>query len=1400
MRNLVLLREKRRCAPGEHTLTEHPKVCDLCRVPIDDGTENRTVLLTPDGVLVQVNEFNELIWVCNLDECFEDDRGEWFDVTFVDSEQVVCLSKGGAIVTVSPTTGVAEVVGEFDNGLEAGQWSPDREVLLLVTFVDNEEGGKNSVLLSMNAEWEVLAETTIEAHVPCNQGVDSRVSMCWRPDATLCAVSTLDAADQTRRIRTYKRESLALNSVGRSEDGSGKVVPNLLPQIAWASGGCSNLLTSVQRKGTRTQQVVFFEPNGLRHREFHLRPGEADLAVLGLDWNVESDLLTVLLREATHDKVQLWHRSNYHWYLKQEIRYVNEQVTCAMFDEEKPYILYLGLAGKGSDELNWREYEFQWDTSNLHTSVNPSPLCTAVSIDGCMLNLTPLDKALVPPPMYGATLCMDSPIREVSFTIESTDTITGAAYLSDGTFAILSDNHDSKSQLIANYSAPSVSGKAVWTNEDDMDVSSLRQILLVNSTDTSIELVAIACGQRNDRLLELQIDLDGSGGGSVSVKNSIPLEGCVLRIIHWSDNVNGALVQLDDGSLLEYSQDKSGEGQVLPSEVEPLLEPCPWISALHNAFIFDQGEGSHRQRLVVGLSYRLRLYCHDRLLADAVSSFVLSRPHRFLCFATADARSVLKFLPLKELHRFDPLMGSDENYLLEGYEPRNVERGTRLVAILPMSPMAVLQMPRGNMEGIYPRALVLPYVMTKIDEGEYGEAFSMMRRQKVDLNLIVDLDPVRFLDCDGVDSFLEQVIPVDYLNLFISCLQDVDITQYRYRIPRWFERKNVTINYGTEDFDFTTKVNRVCRKLRAIMIEAEGNGYTRGVRLVSEGYFLLPVLSTFAKESPPKLEEALSLIKESALSAHPPSSRKPPLFGEKAQSSIQYLAFLADYKMLFDTALGMYDFELARAVARNSQMDPKVYLPLLKHLKACPEFYGKFEVDMRLGRFEVALSNLVKSGANSEDLSDIPPLDDPAQAVGNEFEHCMRLVESHGLHRLGLELFQSDAEKQREIMLSLGNHLLGKKEAKTALAVFLAAEPPLLDGARQAARQCGDWKFFFTIPDDSTVDDYNDKTIGLRNRRLAYEIAEEIAAGQTGSWSRRAALSDAARILFEYSHDIAGAVDMLISAEMWSEGRRVASLHSRQDLVKKCVDAATLYAGSCLEDFEERSASFAGANKRYIEVLKLLKAAIHESGLAPGEEHDPKLDDSGSLFSMASNASLQSNMSGSSVSSSISSVISVGAQSTFSITSEHDRNKHKSKFNKIGNDKKRKKRRSRNKRMRPGSEEELKSLVNTLKSSCVDPNYCEIIAETIAFLGQVGKLDLARELFEGYNTMKTEIASVQRERIDRARNEKGEHERKARREGIDEPFLVLDVESDVDGFSCAELPDTLHDLFFYLPS
>ena len=1395
MKNLVLLGEQRCRAEVGNDNGRH--VVDVCRVFDDDvmdADEPAKIVLTNDGIILRLTEQGETSWRSDLKEMAPGSDG-WFDVTYVDPA-LVCLSKSGAIVTVNPSNGETELIGDFEYGLEDAVWSPDREVLLMVTSAtaDDDDGNEpektKSVLLTMNSQFEVLAEVTIESFIPSSRGTEFNISATWRPDGSLCAISSVDEDDETRKVRIFKRETLENHAIGRAEDASGKLVKGLCETgFGWASAGCSQLLTSVQRKGKKTLQVVFFESNGLRHREFVLRE-DPGATVTSLDWNVDSDLLSVTLKDSNGlFKVQLWHRCNYHWYLKQEFRYPDQTVVSTKFDEEKPFNLYVILKNN-----EWREYIIRWDASSTLTS---SDSCSAFAVDGCILNWTPLDRALVPPPMYMHNATMELPIHHVAFYPFERSRVSTVVVTSDSRlFLFLSCESDSFSPLDQTPIEVSLS------NTHDFDLSGLRSWLVVGGSGSQVFLAAVLCAPVNEnceKLVAVTVTLNDNAKATGEITNTLTLEGRVLRMVNWSDSDSGALIEMDDGEMLEYDVD-GGMGSLLPSDAAPLLEPCPWISALKEVGnLEDDGEPPQHSRLVMGISARSRLYCHDMLLSDAVSSFFVSMAHGFLCYVTAGSRCQIRFLPLLELSRFDPLMGSDQNEFLDGYEPRNVERGARLVGILPSQPSAVLQMPRGNMEGIFPRALVLRYAMTRISQDDFDTAFTMMRRQKVDLNVIVDMDPLHFLET-GIEKFIDQVKSIDHLNLFISCLQDWDVTQGRFPVPSWL--KHTKLSAPQQVVEEGTKVNRVCQKARKVMLSREADGS------VPEGHFLLPVLSTFAKENPPQLTEALSLIRSNALKNHPQNSAKPPLFSDSAQSSIQYLAFLAEYELLFDTALGMYDYDLARAVARNSQMDPKVYLPLLKRLRALPESYSKFQVDMRLKRYENALNHLFASRAAGESMEEGTAED--VLEVNNSFDDCMQLINEQKLHSRGLELFRNEPEQRRTIFISLGDHLISDQQGKTALAVFMAADPPDFDKAKQAARAAGDWRTFFSLIDSQetttlTSEPTETSDPAQDRKTVARDIARSMLDG-TGAHegSRRDKYSNAAQILLEYGDDIVGATDALNDGQLFAEAHRIACQHKRPELVRRCIDASVSYAQITIGGLEERTESFVKANKRYAEVIKIRKQASVEEGVDPMEE---EADETGSLFSSAStasNMSLRSTRSTSSTSStgsatSVSSVISVRSTTTFSMTGREETDRHRSKFNK-GKRKKKPKKPKRSK-IRPGSPEELQNLVATLKSECSTEEFAQTVAETCQFLIVVRRVDLARELFDGYDAFCKAVAASQLARIEKTLEEKAVALRHAREqgEGHEDAYLLTDlpIEKEVDSIACAPLPKSLLDFFAF---
>ena len=88
---------------------------------------------------------------------------------------------------------------------------------------------------------------------------------------------------------------------------------------------------------------------------------------------------------------------------------------------------------------------------------------------------------------------------------------------------------------------------------------------------------------------------------------------------------------------------------------------------------------------------------------------------------------------------------------------------------IPSAFAVILQMPRGNLETIYPRALVLSGIRRNIDEGNYKTAFLACRTHRVDMNIIHDHAPEAFIANSGL--FVDQIGKAEYIDLFLSQLR-----------------------------------------------------------------------------------------------------------------------------------------------------------------------------------------------------------------------------------------------------------------------------------------------------------------------------------------------------------------------------------------------------------------------------------------------------------------------------------------------------------------------------------------------------------------------------------------------------------------------------------------------------
>lgn len=122
--------------------------------------------------------------------------------------------------------------------------------------------------------------------------------------------------------------------------------------------------------------------------------------------------------------------------------------------------------------------------------------------------------------------------------------------------------------------------------------------------------------------------------------------------------------------------------------------------------------------LLVGLGKSGRLYAFTpgrdtRILATNANSFTISSS--FVVFTTTAHDS--KYVPVSDLVEiFTEERESEAKDIPDKWTVRKVERGSRIVVAVPSTMSLVLQMPRGNLETINPRPLVMEVVTNDLKE------------------------------------------------------------------------------------------------------------------------------------------------------------------------------------------------------------------------------------------------------------------------------------------------------------------------------------------------------------------------------------------------------------------------------------------------------------------------------------------------------------------------------------------------------------------------------------------------------------------------------------------------------------------------------------------------------------
>ncbi|XP_062455173.1 elongator complex protein 1 isoform X2 [Rhea pennata] len=1139
MRNLQLLRATRhQIDPAAAAAPEAPQCFCL-------GAEPGTVVVGSQRGLVELGPTAHTVTreVSLIAEGFmpEDGSGCIVGLEDLPEQECVCVATAaGDILLCNLNTKEVECVGSVDSGLSTMSWSPDQELVLLVTG--------QQTLIMMTRDFEPITEKQIHqddfgeekfvalgwgkketqfhgsegkqaAHrkqmevPPASAWDNGRPRVTWRGDGQFVAVSAVCPETGARKIRVWNRE-LVLQSTSEAISG-------LEQALAWKPSG--SLIASTQEKPNR-HDVVFLEKNGLLHGEFTLPFQKGHVKVNELLWNADSTILAMWLEDLKKDEncdpnsyVQLWTTGNYHWYLKQSLHFGNlekNQLVSLLWDPVIPYRLHILCQG-----WHYLSYDWHW-TTNHGLGESSQHVANVAVIDGDKVLVTAFQHAVVPPPMCTYQIQFTHAVNQIAFHTDPKHSGDMAILDADNRISVYRYGQSTVKDSTIRLGGVGGNGfkAAVETPYLDkiyrVDLGSIANEVmnplglrfLTWLPDNSFLVVGQDQHAAQSVLHHLTAapHVTGADEQRLDLRLSVSVNGEVISLC-CSPVTKTVALQLADGQILKYLWEAS----------TPVLEP--WQSSGGSAIQFLH------PCVQISLT-RISGEVASNIISFATYSeflLVTTSSHTCQCFC-------LKDVTVKALQT-----GLSSAAVPNDEALRNVERGSRIVTVVPQDTKVVLQMPRGNLETVHHRALVLAQIRKWLNRLMFREAFQCMRKLRINLNLLYDHNPKVFLE--NVETFIKQIDSVNYINLFFTELKEEDFTKSMY------PSLNGSSNAQPQQHPDQKKVNVVCDVMRNAMERIDPQKYC------------LSILTAHVKKSPPELETALQKVHDLR------ENTALDVTAVSAEEALKYLLFLVDVNELYDYSLGTYDFDLVIMVAEKSQKDPKEYLPFLNTLRKMETNYQRYTIDRHLKRYTKALGHLSKCGPE-------------------HFSELLNLVKDQNQYYEALKLYPPNSQEYKDISDAYGDHLNQKQLYEQAALIF--ARAGLFAKALDSFLNSGSWQQALCMA----------SRLGYTEDKLS-----SLARSMAGKLVEQRKHAEAAILLEQYTQDYEEAVLLLLEGALWEEALRLIHKYGRLDVLETNFKPAIQEAQKSQLMFLDSQKKAFLHHKCRLQVVRELKEKASES-------------------------------------------------------------------------------------------------------------------------------------------------------------------------------------------------------------
>lgn len=271
-----------------------------------------------------------------------------------------------------------------------------------------------------------------------------------------------------------------------------------------------------------------------------------------------------------------------------------------------------------------------------------------------------------------------------------------------------------------------------------------------------------------------------------------------------------------------------------------------------------------------------------------------------------------------------------------------------------------------------------------------------------------------------------------------------------------------------------------------------------------------------------------------------------------ADKAIEHICFLADVNRLYDTALGMYNLEVAILVAQQSQKDPREYLPYLQSLHELSQLRRQFTIDHDLKRHSKALTHLVA-------------IDD--------FEEVKTYLAKHELHSQAIDLYRYQNQRLNEIMKIYADFLSSRNRFKESGIAYeyLGDYNAACDAYRAANmwRECLSSAALAPLP----ADDLSSLSGSLAEGLI--ELKDHFAA---------------ATIYLDYIQDVESAIRTFCKGHLYAEAMRVLGLRQLRDLLESVVDPGLIEGSATMTELLADMKTQLGAQVPRLHELRLKKA------------------------------------------------------------------------------------------------------------------------------------------------------------------------------------------------------------------